>query len=117
MRTTKSRRRVIVEKITTYKCDFCNYSTTTNKGCCGVAPIMTCDVCDKDMCNKHRDFITEDAYMDYPPGIWVCPDCYGIAHEAWEWADLHASRHDDIYEITRNRIKEILDENQKHNTT
>ena len=71
MRTTETKQRTITEKITTFKCDFCDYSVTHNKGCCGVAPIMTCDICNKDICHEHRDFITEDDYMDYPPGLSV----------------------------------------------
>ena len=105
MRTTKT---ITVEKgVTTYKCDFCDYSTENNRGCCGTAPIMTCEFCEKDICRKHRDFFTEDHWSDYPYGFWACPDCQPKAEEAWDWAQEHAGRHDDIVDVTTARFREI----------
>ena len=116
MITVEKRKRMITETITTYKCDFCDFSTKSNRGCCGVRPVMSCSTCNKDTCHKHRDFITEDYVSDYPTGLYVCPDCQPVAHKAWEWAQEHAGRYDDIYEITEERIKEMQDENKKDNT-
>lgn len=117
MRTTEIKTRVVKEKITTFKCDFCDFSTKSNKGCCGVRPIMECSICNKDICYEHRDFLTEDHWSDYPSGLYICPDCEPIAKQAWGWAQEYAGRYDDICDVTRERIKEMQDENKKNNAT
>jgi hypothetical protein len=103
----KSRKIMVEKEITTYKCDYCDYSTTNNRGCCGSAPIMACSFCDKDICREHRDFFTEDWSSDYPSGLYACPDCQQKASEAWYWAIENAGRYDDIEKIALERFKEI----------
>ena len=101
MRTT---RKEMVEIImTTYKCDFCDFSIDTNKGCCGSAPIMKCNVCEKDMCHDHRHYY-EEGGGDYPDLV-VCSECNKVVEPAWEWAEDNAGRYDDISEVTLNRVK------------
>lgn len=116
MRTTKT---IMVEKkITTCKCDFCESTTQNNSGCCGVAPIMYCTICEKDMCHRHRKFYTEDEWEDYPYGFYACPDCQPTAGMNWMWLQENAGRLDDIVEeaieATRKGIRlwdeELVDE-------
>lgn len=44
--------------VTIWSCDHdgCDFSISENKGCCGVAPIMTCHYCEKHVCRHHRKF-------------------------------------------------------------
>ncbi len=98
MRTTQT---IMVEKvITTSKCDFCNFSTTYNSGCCGYRPIMECDFCKKDICSSHRGELAEDDWSDYYPKLLYCNSCAVKAHEAWDKAQEIAGRHDDIFDLT-----------------
>lgn len=96
----KTTRKVMVEKeITTWKCDLCNFTTENNRGCCGVAPIMTCRYCKKHVCREHRHFMTEDYSSDYPIGDYVCDDCYPDAKLAWNEAEITAGRYESILEV------------------
>lgn len=98
MKDTKT---IMVEKvITTSTCDFCNFKTEDNSGCCGYRPIMQCDFCKKDMCSKHRRELAEDDYADYYQKLLYCDECAVKAFEAWDKAQLIAGRHDDIFELT-----------------
>lgn len=93
----RTKRTIVIEKeIITYICDFCTYSTEDNRGCCGFAPIMRCSLCNKDTCSKHRHVYSEDPSSDYYDAI-VCDDCNVLFKEAWEWAEKHAERYDNIY--------------------
>ena len=91
---------MVEQKITTYKCDFCDFSTENNRGCCGTAPIMPCSICDKDACREHRDFFTEDPYEDYPYGFYACKDCEPLARKNWDWFTTYADRHADVVRLT-----------------
>lgn len=93
-------------EITTWKCDFCEISTEHNTGCCGSTPIMTCNICRKHMCHKHRHYYQEDGASDYFDVI-VCPVCNPKFKEAWEWAQDNAGRHDSIYEVSMNRFSTL----------
>lgn len=95
----------IAKVTTTYKCDFCDRSTIDNHGCCGWQPIMSCDICDKDVCRDHREFYTEDAWSDYPRGVMSCPDCNAAVKQNWEWLEINAGRHDDIIKKTIDFVK------------
>ena len=48
-----------------WSCDHpgCDKSVSTNKGCCGGAPIMECEFCGKHVCSSHRRFA--DGTGDY----------------------------------------------------
>lgn len=97
---------VLVEKeVTTYGCDFCNFATTENRGCCGSAPIMECWVCKKDCCREHRyAFYENDGdYCDWR----VCNDCFPLANIAWEIALAYAKRYEDIREAAEKHLTEI----------
>ncbi len=50
---------------TTYSCDFCDYTTERNIGCCGVRLIMECDICKRDACEDHRVLHYDDFGSDY----------------------------------------------------
>lgn len=105
MKTTRIE--MVEEKITTWKCDFCDKESEGNSGCCGVRPIMSCHICEKDCCREHRTWYSEDHWSDYPHGFYACPNCEPTATLAWEWAEEYAGRHDDIVEVTMERYKEI----------
>ena len=103
MKTTK---KILVEKeITTWKCDFCDFTSEGNRGCCGWHPLMTCDVCDKDVCSEHYNFYSEEPWADYPSGVIACPDCNPAVKQNWEWLTVYAGRHDDIVEETIESVK------------
>ena len=106
MRTTE---KVMVEKeITTYSCDIkgCGFSTTSNSGCCGQSPIMSCDLCGKDACGKHRESKWENEWEDYPD-MTICDECLyeGNGNLAWSAALQTAGR----YESMRDKTKEIFE--------
>lgn len=103
MRTTKT---ILVEKeVTTHKCDFCDFTTNDNHGCCGWNPLMICSICDKDICRKHRELYSEDPMDDYPHGVMACPDCNPAVKQNWDWLYYNAGRHDDIVEETIDSVK------------
>lgn len=103
MRTTRT---VVVEKeITTYKCDFCEYQTENNNGCCGQRSIMICGICGKDACSVHRKSFYE--YDQDYPDITVCADCLPIFEHVWNYAIREAGRGDDISEFCKQTMKEI----------
>lgn len=105
MRTTRT---VTYEKeVTTYKCDFCDFKTESNSGCCGYRPIMECDFCNRDICGKHRHELAEDTSGDYYQKLLFCDGCSEIAHQAWDKAVETAGRYDDIFELARNYFKEM----------
>ncbi len=107
MRKTET---ITVEKeITIYKCDFCDYTTVNNRGCCGVNPIMKCELCSKDICRKHRNSYFEfDG--DYPT-ITVCNDCNILFSKAWNWAtteyDYDEENEFSIYKMAIRKFKEL----------
>jgi len=104
MRNTRT---VMVEKeITTYKCDLCNYSIEHNKGCCGFAPIMVCNVCKKDCCTDCRKSYFEDWGSDYHDWL-VCSECEPLASLAWEIAQQTAGRYESMSNVAETRLEEI----------
>ncbi len=97
----RTKRIEMVEKeITTWKCDFCDFSTEKNTGCCGVSPINMCHYCKKDICREHCNWYSEDDWGDRPAGFYACGECNPRAKMAWELADQFAGRHDSIFEVT-----------------
>lgn len=105
MRTSRTE---MVEKIvTTYRCDFCSFSTEHNSGCCGYSAIMSCSICEKDMCHKHRHVYEEEPWSDSYPDFVVCPDCNPDLSVAWNWALCNARRHDSIVEVTKEAFERI----------
>ena len=76
-----------------YCCDFCAYSTTHNKACSGITPIMECDACGRHVCSGHRKFHKEP-WVDSHKGMY-CLECWelgrkyrdemiSIQNEAWQ---------------------------------
>lgn len=103
-------RTILVEKvITTHKCDYCDYSTENNTGCCGWRPVMKCHLCSKDCCRDHVEYF-EEVPCDYPYLV-VCEGCKEWAVAAWEWANETAGRHDDLREMIMKMYKEVYGEN------
>lgn len=96
MRTTRTE--MIPTTITTYTCDFCNFTTENNRGCCGYSAVMSCTICDKDCCHNHRTILSEIPNEDYP-SLVICPDCLPKAERAWNIATYIAGRHDDINDV------------------
>lgn len=101
------------EVVTTYKCDLCDYSTEDNSADdYGVAPIMKCDVCGKDVCELHRMGYAED-YSLGPYDAIVCDECDGVFEGAWEWAvketdtDEWVANDESIKEVAVNRFRHI----------
>ena len=92
--------------ITTYTCDVCGYSTENNRGCCGSAPIMQCQLCKDDVCRTCRECFEENPCGDYCDVI-VCTNCEPKFKEAWEWALEYAGRNDAIDDVAIERYKEI----------
>ena len=107
MRTT--RKELVEKEITTYACDFCDFTTENNRGCCGVAPIMYCNICGKDCCHEHREFYTEDHWSDYPDGLYACPECQPRAYSNFMWLEENAARGDDIVQMTIDAGKKGVD--------
>lgn len=103
MRTVE-KKMVEIEEVT-WKCDLCDFTTKSNKGCCGTAPIMKCKVCGNDVCRKHRTFFTEDLWADYPYGLYACDNCLEEVQSAWDEAQCVANRHDDILKV----VEEVID--------
>ena len=101
---------VMVKKtITKWHCDFCDYTTTNNKGMCGVHPVMQCSICENDMCREHTAHYQEDMMSDYDDAQ-VCPDCNERFLLAWNWALYNANRGDDLFGVAIKRMKEVQDE-------
>ncbi len=99
----------LVEKtITTYSCDMegCKFSTEHNSGCCGVAPVMKCCLCEKDVCGKHRHDYFEDSSSDYA-NMHVCEECHPDARRAWVIAEQTAGRYDSISDVTKDIFARI----------
>lgn len=105
MRTTRVETKVVEEEITTYTCDFCDYSTERNQGCCGVQPIMSCSICEQDVCPDHRHWFSDDHWSDYPDGFYACPDCQPLAQELWDNAE-YEERMWTVPELMREELKE-----------
>ena len=110
------RTEMIPKEITTYKCDLCNFSTESNTGCCGSAPIQVCRYCKNDMCREHRHWYSEDDWGDRPYGFYACDTCNNKVSMAWDLALQFAGRHDDMHEITdeyfnNEKLEEIYNEN------
>lgn len=103
MKTTRTE--LIEKQITTYSCDFCNFKTENNSGCCGHAPIMTCSFCNKDICGDCRHELYEDDYDDYYQKLIYCPVCAAKALEAWDNAHEIARYGADIFELTMKIFK------------
>lgn len=108
MITTEYKKVTVNKKITTYKCDFCDFSTKNNQGCCGVLPIEVCDICEKDICRDHREFFTEDYISDYPSGFYACPNCEPTVREIWEDEIVYAPRYESVIDNTIERARKIL---------
>lgn len=96
--------------IKVWHCDFCSYTNHNNKGCCGVRPVMTCYVCDKHVCHKHRNWYSEDNGSDYADAI-ICPTCNIKFEPAWSWALDYAGRNENIVEATIKRMDQIYETN------
>lgn len=101
-----TRTELVEKEITTYACDFCDYSIEHNKGYCGVAPIQECHFCGKHLCRECR---TEEWENDdsYSAEMRACPDCKERALEAWEIARDFAGRHDRMYDVVQNVFKNL----------
>jgi len=103
-------KKVMVEKIIkTYICDFCTFSTENNRGCCGVAPVMSCDACGKHACREHRKSYWEDPSRDYHD-LMVCQDCIPIMDKAWELAEDTAGRYECIEEVAMKIFKSMKEQ-------
>ena len=100
--------RMVEQKYTVWKCDFCDYETETNRGCCGTAPIMSCDFCGKDACRDHREYYRENEWEDYPDFI-ACKDCIDIANKCQYIAGQVAERYDNWWDV----VKKIHDKTMK----
>ena len=105
---------MVEKKIVEWSCDMqgCTVTTKDNHGCCGSAPIMTCDFCGKHMCGGHRNFYTEKDWEDYPHGLWSCDECDPKAKAAWSIAQDVANRHEDMNDVHKkvfNSIDEYVD--------
>jgi hypothetical protein len=96
MRITETKL-VAVQEIT-FKCDYCDFSTTDNRGYRGTTPIARCDVCLKDACRKHRKLFDESPGQDYPDLI-SCSACAAELTEAWEQAEAEARREDSLADL------------------
>lgn len=103
MKTTE--KKMVEVEVTTWKCDLCDLTIENNRGCCGTAPIMRCQICNKDVCREHRTFFTEDYGEDYPHGFYACDNCREEAQRAWDDAQEVAGRHEDILKV----VKECID--------
>ena len=101
-------KKMVEVEVTTWKCDLCDFTTQSNKGCCGTAPIMSCWVCGKDVCRNHRHFFSENPWEDYPRGFYACDECHGEAQAAWDDAVEVAGRYDDILDV----VEECIDNNR-----
>ena len=73
--------RLVKIKVKLFGCDFCEYTTERNTGCCGVAPVMQCEFCDKHACQSHIELMWGTG--DYPEGR-ACPDCHDKLEEKRE---------------------------------
>ena len=92
MRSTKT---IMVEKeVTTWKCDFCDYQTDHNKGCCGSAPVMKCNFCEKDACREHRKAYFENSWTQDYPDFMACEDCIPKADKCEYIATQVAGRYE-----------------------
>lgn len=100
---------MVEKKVTTYSCDVCGKSTTSNSGCCGHSPIMACYFCGQDCCKDHRTSYWEKEWEDYCD-MTICSDCSdNNGDTSWNLALEIAGRNDDMAE-TAKKIFESFDE-------
>ncbi len=110
MRSTKT---IVVEKeVTTWKCDFCDFQTDDNRGCCGSAPIMQCSFCGKDACRNHREAFFENYSDDYPD-FYACEDCIPKVNKCNYIAEQIAGRYDIWTEVVK-KVYENFEEYQDY---
>ncbi len=93
------------KEVTVYKCDFCDYETDHNRGCCGSSPVMQCYFCGKDGCSNHRKSYWENEWEDYPD-FTACADCIPKVEKCEQIARMAAGR----YDIWRDFVKKVYDE-------
>lgn len=99
MRTTK---KVLVEKeVTTWKCDFCDFETEHNHGCCGTRTIHDCSFCGKDCCKDHRKLYWENPWGDDYPDFCACQDCIEKADKCEYIAHQVAGRYDGWWDVVK----------------
>lgn len=93
-----------IKKVITWYCDFCDYHTQNNKGCCGVRNVMGCEICGKHICRKCTTHYQEDDWSDYDDAQ-ICPKCNVEFKPAWEWALYNAKRHENIMDAALRHMR------------
>ena len=102
MRTEGTKTVTVV--VRTYKCDHCDFTVMTEAAHSPRRQGMEwCEVCKGDCCRNHVHYFQESRGSDYPD-ITCCAGCYPKVKVAWEWALENADRHDDMKELTINRL-------------
>ena len=106
-------------EVTEHKCDFCDYSSTSNyRYAGGLAHIESCVVCKKDVCKEHRfvfwdKFFFKDGYEQYGDLI-TCLQCKSIVEKIWEEEkekDSNAEYEGRLVDIVQKRLKGKINEN------
>lgn len=107
MRTKTTK--LVEKEVTICKCDFCDFETDHNRGCCGSSPVMQCAFCGKDGCKDHRKSYWENEYDDYPD-FTACADCIPKTDFAQYVAGEIAGR----YDIWREVVDKILNNMEEY---
>ena len=122
MRTNKKIEVEVLER----KCDFCEAISIYHHGhssyegvlCYNVDveggnEIYSCQICKKDICEKHRfkfcDNYVDDAGCSYCNSITTCPQCKPIVEKIWEeekGKDEDAEFDGRLVYLVENRLKE-----------
>ena len=103
-------KRMVEQEVTICKCDFCDYETDHNRGCCGSSPVMQCSFCGKDGCREHRKSYWENEWEDYPD-FTACADCI----ETVDFCEYVARQIAGRYDIWRDTVKKIYDNLEEYN--
>lgn len=102
-------KRMVEEEVTICKCDFCDFETDHNRGCCGSHPVMQCCFCGKDGCKDHRKQYWENEWEDYPD-FTACEACIPKVDFCQYVAEQTAGR----YDIWRDIVRKIYNNTEEY---
>lgn len=104
-------------KIEVATCDRCGWVVRNNKRRYGLAPIETCEVCNRDVCSRCRKIEWFNQLDDDDMHV-ICVDCYEQGHEFLkeirDLVDWRDNEIDKIHEEYERCVKEVLKRWYKH---
>jgi len=107
MRTKTTK--MIEKEVLICKCDFCDFETDHNRGCCGSSPVMECSFCNKDGCREHRKNYRENDWEDYPD-FTACEACIPKV----DFAEFVAGEIAGRYDIWREVVEKVYNNMEEY---